>query len=255
MRKHLKEKKGKIERRRNLTLVTDENVPFSYREAYKSLRTNVKFVAAIEHANSFVITSALQMESKSNVASNLAVTLAEEGSSVVLLDGDFRKPTIHRFFNIKMQGKGITSVLTGKCSLDKVLYHDKTTKVDLLPVGIIPPNPTELLATAQMQEILKELKERYDYVIVDTPPVSVVTDAAILGGIVDGAFLVIRSDFAPLEMVQLAKKKLEDVHVRIYGVILSRYNARKTGRQSGYYYSYNDYSYSYDKENSTSGKN
>ena len=117
----------------------------------------------------------------------------------------------------------------------------------MLPVGTVPPNPTELLSTQNMQIVLQVLKENYDYVIIDTPPVSVVTDAAIIGGMVDGAFLVVRSDYAPVEMVQLAKRKLESVHVKIFGIILSRFDAKKTSGQSGYYYSYNDYYYNYDK--------
>ena len=87
------------------------------------------------------------------------------------------------------------------------------------------------------------LRKTYDYVIIDTPPISVVTDAAIVGGMVDGALLVVRSDYAPVEIVQLAKKKLEDVNVKIFGIILSRFNAKKANKPSGYYYSYNDYYY------------
>lgn len=247
-REKQKKKNKNVRTARKLTLVTQEDIPFNYREAYKSLRTNIKFIANAEKANSFVITSALQMESKSNVATNLAITLAEESKKVVLLDCDFRKPTIHRFLRINMHGQGITDVLLGDCSLREALHHNDKLDIDIIPVGTVPPNPTELLSTPQMQKLLHVLKEAYDYVIVDTPPVSVVTDAAIIGGMVDGAFLVVRSDFAPLEMVQLAKKKLEDVHVKIFGIILSRFDAKKTGRQSGYYYSYSDYYYSYNKE-------
>lgn len=240
--------KKKIRIPRKLTLVTQKNVPFNYREAYKSLRTNVKFISTTENAKSFVITSALQMESKSNVSTNLAITLAEEGKKVVLVDCDFRKPTIHRFLELHLNGHGVTNVLMGECTLVDALHHAEKWNIDVIPVGTIPPNPTELLSTGEMQKMLTKLEDIYDYVIIDTPPISVVTDAAIIGGMADGVFLVVRSDFAPVEMVQLAKKKLEDVHVKIYGIILSRFNAKKTGHQSGYYYSYNDYYYSYDKE-------
>lgn len=242
-----KKKEKNVRTPRKLTLVTQKDVPFNYREAYKSLRTNIKFIANTEKANSFVVTSAVQMESKSNVSTNLAITLAEEGKRVVLLDCDFRKPTIHRFLKIDMHGQGITNVLMGECPLGKALYHIDTLNIDVLPVGTVPPNPTELLSTQNMQIVLQALKENYDYVIIDTPPVSVVTDAAIIGGMVDGAFLVVRSDYAPVGMVQLAKRKLESVHVKIFGIILSRFDAKKTSGQSGYYYSYNDYYYSYDK--------
>ena len=244
----MKSKQTKTRTPRKLTLVTQKNVPFNYREAYKSLRTNVKFIANTEKAKSFVITSALQMESKSNVSINLAITLAEEGKKVALLDCDFRKPTIHRYLKLNTHEHGITNVLMRECTIGEALCRIKPLILDVLPVGTIPPNPTELLATKEMQSLLKALKDNYDYVIIDTPPVCAVTDAAIIGGIADGVFLVVRSDYTPVEMIQLAKKKLEDVHVKIFGIILSRFNAKKTGRQSGYYYSYNDYYYSYDKE-------
>lgn len=244
----LKKKNSNKRTPRKLTLITEKNVPFNYREAYKSLRTNVKFISNTEHAQSFVITSALQMESKSNVSTNLAITLAEEGKKVILVDCDFRKPTIHRFLKIKSKDKGITDVLVGDCQISEAIVKDKGLKIDVLAVGTIPPNPTELLSTKKMQSLLDALKKAYDYVIIDTPPVSVVTDAAIIGGMVDGVFLVVRSDYAPLDMVKLAKKKLEDVNVKIFGVVLSRFDAKTTGRKSGYYYSYNDYYYSYDKD-------
>lgn len=240
---------GKKKKRapRKLAIVTSKDAPFNYKEAYKSLRTNVKFIAATEDAKSFVITSALQMESKSNIATNLAITLAEENKKVILIDCDFRKPTIHRFAKINSNGEGITDVLLGECGLSEAVYHSSHLNIDILPVGTIPPNPTELLALPKMKAILSAVRKAYDYVIIDTPPVSVVTDAAIIGGMVDGVFLVVRSDFAPVEMVQLAKKKLEDVHVKIFGVILSRFDAKSAGRQSRYYYSYSDYYYKDDK--------
>lgn len=246
--KRQERKNKKVRTPRKLTLVTQKNVPFNYREAYKSLRTNVKFVSNTTKANSFVITSALQMESKSNVSTNFAITLAEEGKRVILLDCDFRKPTIHRFMHVNTSGKGLTDVIMRECAVEKAIYHVTDWNIDVLPIGTIPPNPTELLSSKEMQIIVTKLKELYDYVIIDTPPVSVVTDAAIIGGMVDGAFLVVRSDFAPTEMIRLAKKKLEDVNVKIFGVVLSRFDAKKTGRQSGYYYSYGNYYYSYDKD-------
>lgn len=232
---------------RIITFITDKNAPFNYREAYKSLRTNIKFISNTEHAKSFIITSALQMECKSNVSTNLAITLAEEGKKVILVDCDFRKPTIHRFLKTESSRKGITDVLIGECQITEAIIKDETRKIDVLTVGTIPPNPTELLSTKKMQNLLDALKKVYDYVIIDTPPVSVVTDAAIIGGMVDGALLVVRSDYAPVDMVKLAKKRLEDVNVKIFGVVLSRFDAKTTGRKSGYYYSYNDYYYSYEE--------
>lgn len=241
MRKRKKRKT--LLRARTLNLATGKEAPFYYREAYKSLRTNVKFIAATEQAKSFIVTSALQMESKSNVVINLALTLAEENKKVIVVDCDFRKPTIHKFLKLETYAQGITNVLMGECTIKEAVCHVNALRIDVLPVGTVPPNPTELLSAEGMKVILDTLRRTYDYVLIDTPPVSVVTDAAIVGGLVDGAFLVIRSDFAPVQIVELAKKKLEDVHVKIYGIILSRFDVKRIRKSTGYYYSYNDYYY------------
>lgn len=240
-----KNKKTAGERR--LELVANETMPFAYVEAYKSLRTNVKFVMATENVKSFAITSALQNESKSNVSVNLAVTMAEEGKSVIVVDGDFRKSTIQRFFRMRSRKQGITSYLAGECSLMEAIVHVDPYNVDILPVGATPPNPTELLSMPRMRELLEELKDYYDCVIVDTPPVNVVTDAAIIGSMVDGMFLVVRSNYAPAEIVAAAKKRLEDVNVRVFGAILTRLDMRESGGRYGYY-SYYKYYYSYKNE-------
>lgn len=242
-------KRKRNDSKRILELVTSKDMPFGYVEAYKSLRTNLKFITAVGNARSFVITSALERESKSNISINLAITLAEENKRVIVVDGDLRKPAIHRLLKVDTHGCGLSGVLMGSVGLNEALIHIKEQKIDILPVGAVPPNPTELLSQDRMRQLLDILKQHYDYVIVDAPPVSVVTDPAIIGGMVDGALLVVRSDYAPVEMVQLAKRKLEDVNVKIFGVIISRFDAKKAGRQSGYYYSYkNYYSYTYGRE-------
>lgn len=247
MSKKRKSSPKHLNSRRTLELVTAKNMPFGYVEAYKSIRTNLKFLTATGEAKSFVITSALGLESKSNTAINLAITMAEENKKVIVIDGDLRKPIIHRLLNITTNGKGISSVLTGELDYREAIFHLDSFNIDVMPVGAVPPNPSELLSQKRMHDLVNTLKEKYDYVIVDAPPVSVVTDAAIIGGMVDGALLIVRSDYAPVEMVQLAKKKLEDVDVKIFGVILSRFNAKKASRSSGYssgyYYSYNNYYY------------
>lgn len=230
---------------RKLELVTAPGMPFGYVEAYKSLRTNLKFVTAAENAHSFVITSALSYECKSNISINLAVTLAGENKKVVVIDGDMRKPAIHRMLGLHNNGRGLSSLLSGDSDLSSCIVHLDQLGFDILPVGAVPPNPTELLSQGRMKNLIEVLRAHYDYLIVDAPPISVVTDAAIIGGLVDGAILVVRSDYAPVEMVKLAKKKLEDVAVKIFGVVISRFDAKKSRASSGYYYSYNDYYYSY----------
>lgn len=241
--------------KRTLVLSTAKDMPFAYVEAYKSLRTNLKFLTASSGAKSFVITSALSMESKSNVSINLCASMAEENKKVILIDADLRKPGVTRLLHMHSSTKGLTDLLMGECTFGDVVVHDPELNIDVLPAGTIPPNPAEVLSMNSMAQMIATLKRYYDYVIVDAPPVAVVTDAAIIGGLVDGALLVIRSDYAPVEMVRMAIDRLESVKVKIFGAILTRFDAKKAGRQSGYYYSYHDYySYGYsDKtENSAS---
>ena len=237
--------KRKSNSSRELQLVARPNMPFSYVEAYKSLRTNIKFMAKMNKVNSFVITSAVPQESKTNMAINLAITLAEDGSKVVLVDADLRKPIIHKYLKISRARKGLTNAIISSEPLSKSIVSFTDLNIDVLVAGSIPPNPSELLASDRMSEIIDELKEKYDFVIVDAPPVSVVTDAAVIGTMVDGAILVVRSKFADAKVVKLAKKKLEDVNVKIFGVVLTRYNAKKSNKNNAYSYSYG---YDYYKE-------
>ena len=142
---------------------------------------------------------------------------------------------------------GLTNTLTGKdrTQLANAMVNYKDLGIVVLPVGTLPPNPSELLATKAMENPLEALKQVYDYIIVDTPPVSVVTDAAVLCKYVDGALLVVRPGVTTIEGAQLSKKNLEAVNARILGVVLNGYDAKKTGKKDGYYYSY-AYGYSND---------
>lgn len=238
-KKKKRDKNGFIKRKS--IIVSEENKNFYFVESFKSLRTNVRFIAQTENVNSFLITSAIQDECKSNVSVNLAITLAEEGKKVVLVDCDFRKPTVSRYLRIREGAPGIMKVLMNACSLEEAIYHDHDNQLDVLGVDLIPPNPSELLLSDKMHDLIITLKKEYDYVIIDTPPINLVTDAAVIGGMVDGAFLVVRSDYAPVEMVRNAKKKLEDVNIKIYGSILTRFEPKTKGRGSRYYKYYNNY--------------
>lgn len=203
------------------------DAPFQFTEAYKSLRTNLEFLAATSDCKTILITSSVPGEGKSNVAVNLAITLADSGKRVVLVDCDMRKSTISR------------------TQLANALVNFKDLGIVVLPVGTIPPNPSELLATKAMENTFEALKQVYDYIIVDTPPVSVVTDAAVLCKYADGALLVVRPGVTTIEGAQLSKKNLEAVNARILGVVMNGYNVKKAGKKDGYYYSYS-YGYSND---------
>ena len=242
-------KKKKEGEHRTLQLITDKKMPFGYVEAYKSLRTNLDFMAGSMDVHTLVITSTVPEESKSHVAVNLALTLAESGKKVALVDCDLRKPVLHRYLKAGHNVKGVSNVLSNQCTLDEALQELK--EMNLTP----PPNPSEMLSQPQMQAMVDALREKFDFVILDAPPVSVVTDAAVIGRYVDGAMFVVRSDYAPADAVRGAVKKLQDAGVRVLGSVLTRYDMKKALKGSSYAYSYAyNYNYAYGKQDATAGK-
>ena len=223
------------------------DAPFQFTEAYKSLRTNLEFLAATSDCKTILITSSVPGEGKSNVAVNLAITLADSGKRVVLVDCDMRKSTISATCIFRVIISALPTPLRAR-TVPNWPMHWSTSKTWALWCYLLapsPPNPSELLATKAMENTFEALKQVYDYIIVDTPPVSVVTDAAVLCKYVDGALLVVRPGVTTIEGAQLSKKNLEAVNARILGVVLNGYDVKKTGKKDGYYYSY-AYGYSND---------
>ena len=237
-------KPAKKSHRKLFTVGSD--APFQFTEAYKSLRTNLEFLSASGSCKTILITSSVPEEGKTNVAVNLAITLASSGKRVVLVDCDMRKSAVSRYLRIPRSRTGLTNVITSReeNALSSALIRMKDTGITVLPVGTIPPNPAELLASSATEKIFKALQNAFDYVIVDTPPVSVVTDAAVLCRVADGVLLV-----TTIQGAQLSKKNLEAVNAHILGVIMNGYNAKKTGRRDGYSYAYS-YGY-YDSKQET----
>ena len=245
---------GKLFERKNkdahshrvLQLITDKSMPFGYVEAYKSLRTNLDFMSGSMDVHTLVVTSTVPEESKSNVSTNLAMTLAESGKKVALVDCDLRKPVLHRYLQSGHNVNGVSNVLSNQCTLQEALKELKNYNISFLPAGTPPPNPSEMLSQPQMQAMVDALRAEFDFVIFDAPPVSVVTDAAIIGRYVDGALFVVRSNYAPTEAVRGAIRKLQDAGVKVLGSVLTRYDMKRSLKHSNYAYSYAyNYSYSY----------
>lgn len=236
-----KKKRGSEKSQRKLLMVGPD-APFQYVEAYKSLRTNLEFLSASTGCKVILITSSVQEEGKSNVAINLASTMASGGKRVVLVDSDLRKGSLSRYLHLSHNRPGISNIVAGQATLNDALVRFKNVQFTLLPVGPLPPNPSEMLSLPAVEQMFDTLREYYDYIIVDTPPVSVVTDAAVMCRMVDGVVLVVRSGVTTIQGAQLSKKKLEAVGARILGVVLNDYDARRIGRRDGYSYAY---SYNY----------
>lgn len=237
---------AKKEKRSNRKfMLVGKDTPFQYQEAFKSLRTNLKFLAMGKSCKKIIMTSAIPGEGKSSVAINLAVSLADAGSRVLLMDCDLRKPILHRYLKLdKSSYKGLTNILSGGV-LTESIVNMKSLNLHVIIADAIPPNPAELLGSGRMKILVEELEKHYDYIIFDTPPVSVVTDAAVLSQYADGVILVIRQNHATFDEVALAKKNLDTVHANILGAVLNDFNTKSADKESGYYYSYN-YDYSND---------
>ena len=240
------------ERRRILSSKSD----FFIREAYKTLRTNVMFSLTGESpCKMIVVTSALQSEGKSVTATNLALSFAELGKKVLLMDCDLRKPVLHRYLKAGHNVKGVSNVLSNQCTLEEALQEIQEMNLTFLPAGTPPPNPSEMLSQPQMQAMVDALREKFDFVIMDAPPVSVVTDAAVIGRYVDGAIVAVRSDYAPTDAVRGAVKKLQDAGVKVLGSVLTRYDMKRALKGSSYAYSYAyNYNYAYGKQEAAAGK-
>ena len=228
--------------------VAAKETPFAYVEAYKSLRTNIGFLSNVSGVRSILITSAIPMESKSTTAINLAITLADSGHSVVLVECDLRKPVLRKYLKRELGQTGLAAYLAGLVTLDDCIVDLTDLGISVIGAGVVPPNPSELLNTLRMQELVELLKHNFDYVILDAPPVTVVTDAAVVGRLTAGALLVVRSKFASARTVRQAKAKLENVGIRILGGVLTRFNMRKSGWRAGY--DYNQYEYGYGQKRS-----
>ena len=241
--------------KRSLQLITSDKMPFAYVEAYKSLRTNLNFLAGSNDVHCIVVTSTASEESKSNVAVNLALTLAESGKKVALVDCDLRKPVLHKYLKAGHNVKGVSNILSRQISLKEAMVMPKGFNFSFLPAGTTPPNPSELLSQPQMVEMIAALREEFDFVIFDAPPISMVTDAAIIGNLVDGALFVVRSNYAATDAVKAATQQLQSAGVKILGVVLTRYNIKKSLKHSNYGYGYySNYGYSYGTPQTDSSK-
>jgi non-specific protein-tyrosine kinase len=209
-------------------------------EAFRSLRTNLQFIGVDRQPKSLVITSCLPNEGKSSTSSNLAITLAQAGWRVILVDGDLRRPRIPEYFGIE-GGVGLTDVLIGRARLGEVVQTWGEPRLYVLPAGQIPPNPSELLASQGMRQVLDRLTAEYDMVIIDAPPLLPVTDAATLAAVCDGTLLVARYGKTRQEHIERGTELLSSISARIVGTVLN-FVPSKASRYDGYGYGYGYYS-------------
>ncbi len=201
-------------------------------EAYRTLRTNLIYARLDTPPKTIVVTSHGPREGKSTTCANLAVVLAQAGKNTLLLDCDFRKPVLHKIFNLRNL-TGIVDILVGERSLQEVA-HEPMAGLKLVTVGPLPPNPSEIASSRSFAELLGKMRRDFEYVIIDAPPVGLVADPLVLASQGDGVLLVLDAQNTRKGSVRQAMRSLESVGARVLGTVMNNVK----GARGGYYHGY-----------------
>ena len=222
-------------------LVTYSDPKSAAAEAYRTLRTNLQFSMLDKESNIIAITSCAPGEGKSTIISNLAVSLAQSGKKVLLIDCDLRKPTIHKKFGISNKS-GLTSLLLKESTLEETIYKVDIANLGLIPSGPVPPNPSEILGSKKMGKVLEELRAYFDIILLDSPPVLVVSDLHELASTLDGIILVATYGVTEKAAILRAKESILKVGGKVLGVVENKipedakeYGYGGYGQYKGYY--------------------
>ena len=207
-------------------------------EAYRMLRTSVLLSTAGTPPKTILITSSQPGEGKTTTAVNTAISLAQLGVSVLLIDADLRRPAVHKAFKIP-HNRGISSYLVSNTPIEDLVIKLPIPNLSVLPCGPIPPNPAELISSDRMKDLLRTLGEQYDHILIDSPPLVSVTDPVILSTMVDGSILVVQSGKSTRDLVRRARRELAGVGSKIFGVVLNNVDVKREGYDDYYYYRYN----------------
>lgn len=228
-------KKSKMNKdARKLITVTQPKSPVA--EQYRTIRTNIEFMAVDREIQAILVTSATQGEGKSTTSSNLAVAYAQQGKKVLIIDTDMRRPTVHYTFRVA-NGLGLSSLLTRQAEKEKAILPTKIDNLSILTAGPIPPNPAELLSSRAMEHLVAQLREEFDIIIFDAPPLLQVADSRITSKLTDGVVLVVGCTTSDRQRVLKAKEQLELAEAKILGVVLNRRELTDDSAYQ-YYYSY-----------------
>ncbi|MDD3173971.1 MAG: CpsD/CapB family tyrosine-protein kinase [Herbinix sp.] len=229
-----------------INLENFNKLDFISNEAYKQIRTNIQFCG--DSIKVICITSSLPNEGKSNVSFNLAVSIAECEYKVVFIDTDLRRSIIIGRYKPDQVVAGLSHYLSGINNLDDILYETNIPNLDMVFTGAVPPNPAELLGSNNFADLIKKLREEYDYIIIDTPPLGSVIDAVVVAEHSDGVVLVIEANAISYKFLRRVKKQLDQGNCKILGAVLNKVNIRKGQyhyygkkgkRYDSNYYSYN----------------
>lgn len=218
----------------------DVNTRFMVEEAYKSFRTNLRFTLSGDKCKKIMISSPFPEDGKSTTSVNIAIAIAQTGAGVLLIDCDLRKGRVHNYFNLKST-PGVSDILSGMLGLEEVIQNTGFDNLQVMTIGSIAPNPTELLSSNSMEELMKRLEKYYEYIIIDTPPVEVVSDSLSLVKVVDGVVLVVREGVSTYPNITRAINKYKFVEAKILGFVINGVIfSQGSLYKSKYYYHYGD---------------
>ncbi len=216
-----------------------KRTPFAVVESYNTIRTNILFSLSQNGGTVFTISSANEGEGKSTTAVNTAIAFSQLGSKTLLIDADMRKPSIHKKVHIT-NTKGLSNVLVGFCSFEDAV-NEINPNFDILTAGPTPPNPSEILAGQNIDSLLEKLRQKYDYIIFDTPPINIVSDAVVVSPKTDGLVIVIKDAYTYHEEFKSCLSSVEFANIRLLGVVLNAVNPKNSTK---YKYKYR-YKYKY----------
>ena len=223
---------------RRVIMTDPKQNDYFYEEAIKTLRTNIQFTGT--EVKSIVITSCYPNEGKSDVVFQLALEIGKMGKKVLVLDADIRKSSYISRFQVKQKTAGLSQYLSGQSGLQDIVYSTNFRDVDIIFAGPAAPNPSELLAQESFASLVHTMRGKYDYVLVDTPPVGSLTDAAVVARQCDGAILVVESDLVSRRVALKAKQQLKMSGCHILGAVLNKVDIKKNKYYSKYSYYYGE---------------
>jgi capsular exopolysaccharide synthesis family protein len=227
--------------RQDRLLLTDETLHTRFAEAYRTLRANVSFTSIDRPVKTVVVMSAAPHEGKTTTVINLGLIMAQAGPRVLLVDADFRHPTLHNLVGLSPNGKktlpGLSNVIVGRSTLEEVIQPSGFNRLSLLPAGIMPPNPGELLGSQRMRAVLSELAEHADVVLFDSPPCLLYADAFVISSMVDGVLYIVRAGSQDKAAQRRVQRQLQQAKARLLGIVLNAADVEEAA--GGYsYYSY-----------------
>ena len=239
MKKNNRQKRDTRPQTKSMLLST--NSPFTMQEAYKTLRTNVEFSLPGSDCKCIGVTSANRGEGKSTVAINLAISLAHINKQVILIDCDMRLPTVISKLNLSAQ-EGLSNYLSGNIEAIPIMRLN-SRGIDIIPSGAIPPDSTTLIKSPAMIDLVTKLKEAYDYVIIDFPPINIVSDAVLISDIIDGYIMIVRHEYSEYTKIQEAIRQMRFADAKVIGFVYNGLDVSKKYYKMNRYYKSNYYYY------------